>query len=249
MKKIKKILNTVWKPVMKIVLKTVSLNPKLYIVNDFKSSDDSDSHSQFGQDVFVLKDIFKNKDNGFFVDVGANHPVKINNTFLLESKGWKGISIEPQKQFRDLWEKERGTECLQYVIGPENKKVDFVEGDENEHVLSGVAGYNKCNNNQKVINIEQKRLSDIFIDKKITEIDYLSIDVEGYEMNVLESIDFSKVNIKLIGIENDIGFKKFPFLSKKLGSSLGNSNIRKFLIGKNYKYLARIACDDFFIKQ
>jgi FkbM family methyltransferase len=225
------------------------MNPRLYIRNDFKSSKDSDSYSQFGQDVFVLKKIFKNKNNGFFVDIGANHPTDINNTYLLELKGWKGLAIEPQKNLKDLWPEARQTKCLQYVVGPENKKVEFVEGDNNEHVLSGVKGFNKCNDDQKIVLLEQKRLSDILKEENISNIDYLSIDVEGYEMNVLQSIDFSKINIRTIGIENDIGFKSIPILGRKLGSGLGNNKIRKFLINKGYKYTARIACDDFFIKK
>jgi len=248
MKSTKQILNKLWKPLLKVILKIISLNPNLYIVNDFKSSADKESYSQFGQDVFVLKNIFKNKNNGFFVDVGANHPIKINNTYLLELKGWKGLAIEPQQKLRDLWPQARKTECLPYVIGPENIKVDFVEGSESEHELSGVKGFNKCQNDQNIVLIDQKTLSDILMDKTINNIDYLSIDVEGYEMNVLKSIDFSKFNIKLIGIENNIGFKNFPILGEKLGSDLGNNNIRKFLNSKNYKYIARIACDDFFIK-
>lgn len=249
MKSTKKILNKIWKPLMKVILKVITLNPRLYINNDFKSDDDKDSYSQFGQDIFVLKKIFKNKNNGFFVDVGANHPILINNTYLLELNGWKGLSIEPQKHLKSLWPQARKTECLQCVIGPENKKVDFIEGENNEHVLSGVRGFNKCEDDKKIISMDQIRLSDVFQNKGIIDVDYLSIDVEGYEMNVLRSIDFSKVNIKLIGIENDIGFKRFPIFGKKLGSDLGNNGIRKFIINKGYKYIARIACDDFFIKQ
>ncbi len=124
----------------------------------------------------------------------------------------------------------------------------FIEGNPEEHGLSGVEGFNKVKTTHKTISLEQKKLSDILSENSINEVDYLSIGVEGYEMNVLESIDFSKVDIKVISLENDLGFQNLPFLGKRLGSELGNNKLRKYLKDRGYRYVARIVCDDFFIK-
>jgi hypothetical protein len=51
------------------------------------------SKSQHGQELFIYEEVFKNKENGTFVEVGGNHPVIINNTYFLEKIGWKGISV------------------------------------------------------------------------------------------------------------------------------------------------------------
>lgn len=246
----KKNIKKVWKYLAKIGLRLYVGNPSLYICNNPNYDDlkDRGTYSQFGQDLFVLKTL-KDTQNGVFVDVGGNHPIKGSNTYLLEQNGWTGIAIEPQEKLRKLWPEVRKAECLNYVVGPENKSINFIEGNENEHGLSGVEGYNKCQDTSKKIAVEQKRLTDILTEKNIKHVDYLSIDVEGYEMNVLESIDFSVSDIQLISLENDIGFSSIPFIGKKIGSELGNNKLRKFLEDKGYKYIARIFCDDFFIKK
>lgn len=223
----------------------------VYLINKIEKIPKSEniSYSQFGQDVYVFEKIFNKKQKGVFIDIGANHPIKCNNTYLLELNNWTGLAIEPQNHLRALWPNIRKTTCLDYVIGPENKEVQFIEGQDNEDGLSGIKNFNKVSENkQKEIIKEQKRLEQILDEYNIIDIDYLSIDVEGYEMNVLESIDFNKVNIKVINIENDLGFKKIPIIGKKIGNELGNNNIRKFLKSKGYTHKARIICDDFFVK-
>lgn len=239
----------IWKNIMYIITKAY-IGKDVYLINELKYiPHNQESYSQFGQDDYVFTKLFKNKQHGIFVDVGGNDPIKCNNTYLLEKNGWTGLAIEPQDNLRVLWKENRNTECLNYVIGPENKQVTFIEGGENEHGLSGIKGYNKVSKeNQKEIIKEQKRLDEILKEKDLNNIDYLSIDVEGYEMSVLESIDFNKININIIGVENDLGFKKIPFIGKKLGSELGNKKIREYLHDKGYKHVARIICDDFFIK-
>lgn len=243
------VIKTIWKFIMRQALKAYTLNPSLYINNNPQGLKHKKFYSQFGQDEFILKNIFQNKKEGVFVDVGANHPTNCSNTFLLEQNGWTGIAIEPQQNLRDLWPAARKTPCLKFVIGPENKIINFIEGNPEEHGLSGVEGFNKVKTNHKTISLEQKKLSDILSENLIDEVDYLSIDVEGYEMNVLESVDFSKVKIKVISIENDLGFQKLPFIGKRLGSELGDNKLRKYLKDRGYKYVARIVCDDFFIKE
>ncbi len=243
------IIKNVWKYIMYFITK-IYIGFDVYLINKIEKIPKSENtYSQFGQDMYVFEKIFNKKQNGFFVDIGANHPIKCNNTYLFELNNWTGLAIEPQDHLRILWPDMRKTTCLNYVIGPENKQVAFIEGQDNEDGLSGIKDFNKVSEDrQKETTKEQKRLDQILKDNNIEKIDYLSIDVEGYEMNVLESIDFNTVNIKVIGIENDLGFNKIPIIGKKLGSELGNNNIRKFLKSKGYTHKARIICDDFFVK-
>ncbi len=243
--KILKEVKPVWKFFFKYLLKIYAGDFNLLVQNLPKKFNEK-NYSQFGQDVFVNN--FFNKKDGIFVDVGANYPVNGSNTYLLEQNGWTGLAIEPQENLRNLWANERKTPCLKYVIGTENKMVTFSTGNDEQHGLAGVSGFNKLTISSKKIELEQRRLDDILNEYNIKDVDYLSIDVEGYEMNVLKSIDFSKTNIKLIGLENDLGFKWLPFIGKRIGSELGSDELRKFLKDKGYKYIARIVCDDFFVK-
>ncbi len=244
-----KAIKKIWKSIMYVLVKIYTHNYKLYIQNSPSTNIDEKHYSQYGQDIFVLNKVFHNKKEGVFVDVGGNHPIHGSNTYLLEQNGWTGIAIEPQKKLRDLWPEYRTAPCLPYVIGPENKEVTFIVGGENENGVYGVEGFNKVKEIRNKIVLQQKRLDDVLTENNIKKIDYVSIDVEGYELNVLKSIDFSKTNITLIGVENDIGFKKIPIIGKRLGTELGNNEIRKYLKNQGYEYIARIFCDDFFIKK
>lgn len=186
--------------------------------------------SQFGQDWFVYN-YFKQQ-KGTFLDVGANHPTFISNTYALEQNGWTGLAFEPQEHLYKLWKSMRTVECLPYACGKENKKVQFrvCEGDTS----SGVASH--VEKPGKIIEVQQVRIGDILKEKNISHIDYMSVDVEGYEYDVLEGIDFESVDIELIGLENNKGGDK------------GEQELREYMRKKGYRYIARIEIDDFFAK-
>jgi FkbM family methyltransferase len=250
-----------WKAAMRVLVRIYTNNYSLYVYNNraaltdddicrmygaSKPSEGKQSYSEYGQDAFVLRRIYKSKANGIFVDVGANHPTLNSNTYLLELNGWTGLAIEPQRWLNQLWPSLRKTPCLNCVAGSEHKDVAFIEATE-QIGLSGVDGFNKVSGEYTRKTVEQKALRDILRSHTIEEIDYLSIDVEGYEMNVLEGIDFERVKVRLIGIENDLGFRWLPLLGKRLGFELGSNEIRRYLRKRGFKQVARIVCDDFFI--
>lgn len=243
----RKIIKKIWKIVSRPLLKLYVGDYSLIIKNELIHF--NHSYSQFGQDVFLLDTLLKDKKDGFFVDVGGNDPIIGNNTYLLERNGWTGLAFEPQPELNKKWSESRITRCLPYAIGDKEGLVCFAEGLMSLHGLSGISGFNKINSdNAKTYTVQQYPLSKILEEKNITKIDYLSIDVEGYEMNVLKGIDFDACDINIIDIENDIGFKKIPFIGKYLGSTFGDNKLRVFLKKNGYKYTARIMCDDFFVK-
>lgn len=241
------VIKKIWKIVSRPLLRFYTCNSSLIIRNELKYF--NNSYSQFGQDVFLLDTLLKNRKGGVFVDVGGNDPVFWNNTYLLEKNDWSGVAFEPQQEFYKKWSEFRTAQCFPYAIGDKEGIVSFSEGLTDSHGFSGVSGFNKtASDNIKTYNVQQYPLSKILKDKNITKVDYLSIDVEGYEMNVLRGIDFETCDIHIVDVENDIGFKKVPFIGKYLGSTFGDNKIRTFLKKKGYKYVARIMCDDFFVK-
>lgn len=248
----RKIIKKIWKIIMYKITKFY-IGKEVFLVNEIQNIPKFEkSFSQFGQDSYIFNKLFKNKNHGTFADVGGNYPIDGNNTYLFEINGWQGIAMEPQDKLRFLWKDLRKTKCLDCVIGPEEKEIVFIEAGDSEHGLSGVKDFNKVSstNLTKTETIKiQKRLDKILIENNLENLDYLSIDVEGYEMEVLKSIDFNKINIEIICLENNSSFNYVPLVGEKIGSELGSNIIREFLKSKNYKHIARIMCDDIFIKK
>ncbi len=180
-------------------------------------------YSQDKQDYNLETYVFKGYKNGFFVDVGAYDGKSINNTlFFEETHNWTGINIEPLPDKFQLLEKNR-PRCinLNLAIDENSGETEFCCND----VLSGILNHydkrhiNRINTeningsyNKNVIKIKTKRLDEIFRENNVKRINYLSIDVEGAEMNVIKSINFDEVFIDVIGFENNYSDNSEPII-------------------------------------
>lgn len=191
--------------------------------------------SQCGQDWFVETYIFPGKKDGIFVDVGANHPLEINNSLFFERQGWTGIAFEPQDELCGLWQKLRRVPCLPYVLGAERKSVVF--NLANEHTLSSVVSdHDTIGSAARVRTVEQYRLDEVLLGNNISHVDVLFIDVEGYEREVLQGMDFSKIMVTCVILEND-------------RNRFGDDSIREHMKASGYRHVARLAGDDVFLKE
>lgn len=191
-------------------------------------------YSQFKQDMFLRFLLFPDKNDGFFLDIGGNHPIKINNTYYFEKIGWKGLAFEPLKKNNSLWEGTRTTPCLPYALGKAESELDFIEYEED--YMSGLK--DKVFYEGKVketYKVKVRPLKDVLREYSIKDIDFISIDVEGGELEVLEGIDFEETNIKCILVENNKGDKK----ARK---------VRSFLRENGYYLYARLWIDDVWVK-
>ena len=195
-----------------------------------------ESFSQYGQDAFIYWMVFGGKHEGIFMDVGGNDPITINNTYLFEQKGWKGIAFEPMKSQADKWINTRKTPCQNIAIGMVEDEVEFTE--MNKHECSGIGIKNDEMEGAVTYKVKQRKLANIFKENNINHVDMISIDVEGYEMNVMNGIDFEEVDITCFCIENN-----------RDGEIIPDMELRKFMIGKGYRLVARLTIDDIFIKE
>jgi len=178
------------------------------------------------EDLFILKK-FKNK-IGFYVDVGCHHPTRLNNCHLLYKNGWNGINIDISQFSIKLFNLVRKKDInINIAVSLKQKKVKFYY----DKLISFYISLNKRKDLDRFREIDSDTLTNI-IDKtkyKNRKIDFLSIDTEGKDFEVLRSLNFNKYDPKYICIE---------IYSDKISSfNIKKNKIYKYLIKKNYKLL------------
>jgi hypothetical protein len=182
------------------------------------------SKSQISQDLFVISHL-NFKRGGFFVEFGATNGIDLSNSYLLEKEyGWKGILVEPAKCWHAGLHKNRDCYIDENCVWSEsNCSLVFNETTLAElatiHNFSSNDGHAKSRENGKLYGVNTISLNDL-LDKYSApaEIDYLSIDTEGSELNILNSFDFSKHSFKVITCEHNytpIRPKLFELLTSK----------------------------------
>lgn len=182
-------------------------------------------YSQFGEDI-VIKEYLANTKDGFFVDVGCWHPKKFNNTYFLYKKGWRGINIDMEAHKIDLFNLCRRKD-INLVAAVSNIKEDIFIVRDRQYDLGAKLSLNE---NKNAIKTTTKTLTDL-IDAtpyKGREIDLLSIDAEGHDLNVLLSLNFEIYNPKIVIIE----------LNTTDIDELINSKLHLFMVEKNYKLVS-----------
>jgi FkbM family methyltransferase len=174
------------------------------------------STSQLGQDLWVLeKSDYKR--HGFFVEFGATDGVLLSNTYLLENSfNWKGICAEPNPRFFEKLKINRNCTISDACIsGETGKDVTFILAEEFGGISDYIgrdkhfekrAAYEKEGN---VIICKTISLNDFLLDNKAPKrIDYLSIDTEGNEFEILENFPFQEWDIRLLTVEHNFTIQR-----------------------------------------
>jgi len=191
-----------------------------------------------GIDALVCR-IFNTQKKGIYIDVGAQHPIRNNNTYLLHKKGWSGINIDLDKKNIDLFNIDRrGDENVRAAISSSFKKMDlyFYHDKSPINTLSkSVANYQNADI-KEIRSVDTKTLNSIIENSqyKNSKIDFLSIDVEGLELEVLKGFDISLYKPKIIVIEYlDLSLKKLEIKNLNI-DNITNSSVYHFMKNNNY---------------
>ena len=196
----------------------------IYIKNNFFKK--KESYSMDKEDL-VVQEYFKNKTYGFYVDVGCYHPLQRNNTMLLYQKGWRGINIDisdfSMKLFKFLRPDDLNLNLAISNLEGEidmffQKKLSQLSTIKEKHAKIAFQG---TIHNKKILS---RRLNSILEESKYRgkRINFLNIDVEGSDFEVLQSLDFNKYSPELICIE-------------VIEKELEKSDVFNFLHNKKYK--------------
>jgi len=186
------------------------------------------SKSEFRQDLFVLNQL-NFKKNGYFVEFGATNGLKYSNTYLLEKKFfWKGILAEPSKSFHRELTKNRNCNVEKKIVWKNsNSKLVFCE--TYNPTWSTIKKYMNKDLNKRhlkkeymVKSISLNNLLEKYNAPKI--IDYLSIDVEGTELDILSNFNFNNYKFKIITCEHN-----YTPARKKIYKLLKNKGYKRIL--------------------
>ena len=172
------------------------------------------SQSQVSQDLFVFY-FSKNQKKGFFIEIGACDGFNLSNTYMLEKAGWSGIICEPSKYWHLRIKKRDCMISKKAVFSESGTKIKFDEFPTSPE-LSGFNKYLDNDDNKEIrskgykseafqtYDVETITLNDLIAentDKK--SIDYISIDTEGSEYEIIKNFDFNKYAVEIFTIEHN----------------------------------------------
>lgn len=209
------------------------------------------TYSQCGQDTFLYKRFFSQKNDGVFVDIGAHDGMTYSNSYFFEKHlGWKGICVEPMPEIFEKLQACRSCVCVQGCIYDKAETAQFLRVRSpmvNTEMLSGILDQYDPRHRERV-NIEVKyyggsceeitvqcyKLNALLESNNFWHVDYLSIDTEGGELEILKSIDFERFTIDVIDVENNYRDPEFE----------------RFLTSKGYQKLADNPCpfDEMYVR-
>ncbi len=171
---------------------------KYFIREKFKNIDED-------KNLVFLKNYFKNKDNGFYIDVGCYHPIRLSNTKFLYDKGWKGINIDISKKSIDLFNIARkGDINLNIGVSDKEGLINAYFKKELFHSNTLSLEHNKkfLGNSSKIVKIKTQTLNKVIeIHARDKTIDLIDIDCEGQDLNVLRGLNLNLYDIRAIIIE------------------------------------------------
>jgi len=194
------------------------------------------SYSQEGEDL-ILRRIFGERASGFYVDVGAHHPQRFSNTHTFYRAGWRGINIEPNPQAHGLFESMRRRDInLQLGVAAQSGRLTYHEFDDGalNTFDAQLAQWRVANTPYRLLRtfeIPVERLDRILAQHLPAgqRIDFLSVDVEGLDLAVLESNDWRLYRPQCVLVEA---------LDASLEQALG-SDVYTFMSKQGYELLAK----------
>lgn len=195
------------------------------------------SYSQDFEDI-IIDDLLCQKEKGIYVDIGCHEPKRLSNTYRFYRKGWFGLCVDPNPQCVSNFKRLRHKDMIVmagvgagdaagplYIFGPHALST-FVKKKVNENQQKG----HKVESTQQVPIYSLSNILDSHLkDKKI---DLLSIDVEGMDLEVLQSNDWQKYKPTLICVESE--------------SSDEGAKIRSFLEEKDYVLIVSTKYNDIY---
>jgi FkbM family methyltransferase len=225
---------------MPLILQVVMRNIRSKFVDIYAIK----SYSQEGEDI-ILRRVFSDQTSGYYIDVGAHHPRRLSNTCYFYKLGWTGINIEPNPNAFLTFQKERPRDLnLQLGVAAKPSMLKYYHfNDPALNTFDSKLSKKRLKRSPFIITkteeINVETLEKI-LDKYLPlnkKIDFITIDAEGFDMQVLQSNNWQKYRPKYLLVE-DLNFRLYE---------MNKSQINIFMKSKNYELFAKTYNTLFFI--
>lgn len=202
-------------------------------------------HSEHGQDKWLNENIFHNQTGGVFVEVGALDGMQDSNSLFFEAElGWTGLCVEPNPDSYARLVNNRKCACVNCAVGSSEKIMEFRKFAKGFYGWSGLTEHlepEQClqikrmvpTALQEKIHVNVSTLNVILAKHGITEIDYMSVDVEGAEYEVFSVFDFARFRPRVLDVEDN--FEK--------------GCTKALILGAGYKFVTRLGVNDIFVSE
>ena len=184
---------------------------------------------------------------GFF-EAGARDGIDFSNTYFMEKHlGWTGLCVEPNPVLMDkLLAFKQRKECVRIpnCLSDEPMALDFLAYDSGLAGLAGSVNQDRVNAqlDERGMNraditkrIQCRRLTDVLLENDIHHVDFLSLDIEGAELSALKGLDFDKISVYALMVENN--------------DLCHNEDVRLYLEGYGYERVMVLGPDEVFVRK
>ncbi len=213
-------------------------------------------HGEYYED-YVLSSVLDGVASGTYIDVGANHPIEDNVTALFYERGWHGITIEPNPDYIPLYAKLRprdvhlnvgiasagGTMTFYKVADPPGGDGRYAAGGRSTFDREVARQYRRAGLTVTESMVPVTTLNRVLEERPLEEITILSVDVEGFEKQVLESIDLRRHRPRVIVLEACLPGTETPSYEPWEGLLLGAGYAPAMSDGLNRYYAPRDRAD------
>lgn len=190
-----------------------------------------ESYSQFGEDL-IVREFFAQRTDGFFVEVGANDPVKFSQTWLLEQYGWSGLLVEPlAERCARLRVARQRSRVHQVAVGAPAQRGHLELQVPPDDMFASLCPRDKSPMAVKTETVQVRTLDDVLASEGNPAVDFISIDVEGLELEVLQGFALARYRPRLLLMEDHL---------KSLA-------VHVHLTAHGYELVKRTGCNNWYV--
>jgi len=203
----------------------------------------------------IIDRLFSKKQKGIYMDIGCNHPIKFNNTYLLYKRGWNGINVDLDQtsinEFNKLRKDDYNLVALVSLKEDESKEIYIYHERSAINTISKELVNSRSTKPKQIVKKKTTTINKIIEESPFREnkINLLTIDIENHEYEALKNFNFEKYEVDVIVTEcHDISQKNLEIYNQSI-EYIMNTKLYTLLQNNNYKLINWVNSDLIFVKK